>query len=310
MWEQMASQPTVLREILADEASARRLAAERLAGRRLIVAGTGTSYHAAQQGAFLLRCAGVDAQALEYVDADLYPPSLDGAAVILLSHRNTKQFGVRVRDRIRATNTPSILITGRDAGGDLETSPPETSAAFTASHTGALMRLAQLARALGADLELDAVPDAVAAELDGPSPGVVAPTRLLDFYGLGPNAWTAAEGALKIRETAYVAAQGLSAEQEYHGPKVALGSDDAVVALDGGGPGSARIAELTDSYARFGVRVHRFVRTALPEPLSIFPLTVVVQRIALDAAVELGANPDSFGRDRPGYDDAYGPVTL
>jgi hypothetical protein len=32
---------------------------------------------------------------------------------------------------------------------------------------------------------------------------------------------------------------------------------------------------------------------------SIFPLTVAVQRIALEAAEMLGVNPDAFGRDLP-----------
>jgi glucosamine--fructose-6-phosphate aminotransferase (isomerizing) len=31
----------------------------------------------------------------------------------------------------------------------------------------------------------------------------------------------------------------------------------------------------------------------------VFPLTVAVQRIALEAAEQLGTNPDSFGRDIP-----------
>jgi glutamine---fructose-6-phosphate transaminase (isomerizing) len=35
--------------------------------------------------------------------------------------------------------------------------------------------------------------------------------------------------------------------------------------------------------------------------LSIFPLTVAVQRIALEAAETLGVNPDTFGLDRPGH---------
>jgi glucosamine--fructose-6-phosphate aminotransferase (isomerizing) len=33
----------------------------------------------------------------------------------------------------------------------------------------------------------------------------------------------------------------------------------------------------------------------------VFPLTVAVQRIALEAAETLGTNPDSFGRDVPGH---------
>ena len=33
----------------------------------------------------------------------------------------------------------------------------------------------------------------------------------------------------------------------------------------------------------------------------IFPLTVAVQRIALEAAETLGVDPDTFGLDRPGH---------
>ena len=63
---------------------------------------------------------------------------------------------------------------------------PRPSAAFTASHLGALMRVAQIAVALGADLgRLEQVPDAVEAVLDAPGPGVDPPERLLEFVGAG-----------------------------------------------------------------------------------------------------------------------------
>jgi glutamine---fructose-6-phosphate transaminase (isomerizing) len=45
--------------------------------------------------------------------------------------------------------------------------------------------------------------------------------------------------------------------------------------------------------------VTRISEDELGELLSIFPLTVGVQRIALEAAESLGVNPDTFGRDRP-----------
>src|SRR5207253_3473992 len=101
--------------------------------------------------------------------------------------------------------------------------------------------VAQLATLLGADIgDLSAVPDAVArvVERDGV---FAAPDRLVEFTGAGPNQWTAAEGALKARETSYVATEGLSAEQLLHGPAVALDERDALVALDGGGPASKRV---------------------------------------------------------------------
>ena len=86
------------------------------------------------------------------------------------------------------------------------------------------------------------MPDAVAAELADASTDVPPPARLLQYVGSGTAAWVAAEGALKIRETAYVAAAGYSMEYLLHGPSVAVGADDALVVLDGGGRGSARLA--------------------------------------------------------------------
>jgi len=187
----------------------------------------------------------------------------------------------------------------------------ERSSAFTASHLGCLARLGQLARALGAELDgLEDVPDAVAQALGRPPVAVQPPARLLEFTGAGTNAWTAAEGALKARETAYVATEGLSAEQLLHGPAVALRPGDGLVVLDGGGPGAGRVNEIGDAAERFGVDVTRLVEHGLPEQLSIFPLIVGVQRIALGLAVALGTDPDSFGRDRPGHDDAWTRLEL
>jgi glucosamine--fructose-6-phosphate aminotransferase (isomerizing) len=307
----MDRQPEDLRRILADPAPAE-AAAERLRDRTVFVVGTGTSWHACNHGGYLLRAAGVDARPVEAFDAAISGPRpTAGDALLLLSHRNTKRYATVVRERAAALGVPTVVITGIGAGGDVETVESETTAAFTASHLGALARIAQIAVALGADLgDLAAVPDAVAAALAGPGPQVKAPRRLLEFTGSGTNAWTAAEGALKVRETAYIATEGLSAEQLYHGPSVALQPGDTLVALDGGGSGGERVLEIADGAERFGVGVHRIREHDLGEPLSFFPLTVAVQRVALEIAEEIGTNPDSFGKDRPGAVDAWGPISL
>ncbi|MEO9174903.1 MAG: hypothetical protein ABI317_05260 [Gaiellales bacterium] len=312
MYETMASQPSELARILADSA-ATTVAAERIRGaRRILVAGTGTSWHAANQGAYLLRAAGREAWAIEPQAAASGGPSpIPGDALILLSHRNSKHYTTLLRDDARGNEIRTVVISGIGAGGEIETVVPERSSAFSASHLGALARLAQLAQALGAELPgLEDVPDAVAQALAKAPPAVPAPARLLEFTGVGINAWTAAEGALKTRETAYVATEGLSAEQLLHGPSVALRAGDGLVALDGGGPQAARVQAIADAAERFGVVVERVVEHGLPELLSIFPLTVSVQRIALELALALGTDPDSFGRDRAGHDDAWGRLEL
>jgi glucosamine--fructose-6-phosphate aminotransferase (isomerizing) len=90
-------------------------------------------------------------------------------------------------------------------------------------------------------------------------------------------------------------------EQFLHGPSVALGRDDRLVCLDGGGAWSARIAEVAHAAEESGSPVTRLADDQLGELLSIFPLTVAVQRIALEAAETLGVNPDTFGLDQPGH---------
>jgi glucosamine--fructose-6-phosphate aminotransferase (isomerizing) len=194
-------------------------------------------------------------------------------------------------------------------GVDLETVEQERSAAFTASHLGALLRVAQIARALGARLELERLPDAV-DEMLGRRLAVEAPPRLLELTGAGPNQWTAAEGALKVRETSRVATEGLSVEQLLHGPSVALDGRDALVCLDGGGPSAERLEAVAGAAEACGVAVTRIRADELGEPLSIFPLTVAVQRIALELAEALGTDPDAFGYDVPGREAAWKPVTL
>jgi glucosamine--fructose-6-phosphate aminotransferase (isomerizing) len=308
----MESQPAELRRILADE-QATAIAADRIRNaKRILLAGTGTSWHAANQGAYFLRAAGREAWAIEpFAAAAGGPGPARGDALILLTHRNSKHYTTQLRDAARADEIRTVVISGIGAGGDIETVAPEQSSAFTASHTGALARVAQIATALGANLPgLAEVPEAIAEALAKPAPALGAPARLLEYTGAGINAWTAAEGALKARETAYVATQGLSAEQLLHGPAVALRPGDGLVALDGGGEAASRVGEIADAAERFGVAVCRVVERSLPELLSVFPLTVAVQRIALDLALASGSDPDSFGRDRAGNDDAWGRLAL
>jgi glucosamine--fructose-6-phosphate aminotransferase (isomerizing) len=312
MRETMERQPADLRALLEDAGAAEQQAAK-LAGRRILLVGTGTSWHAANHGAWLLREAGVEAWAVQALDVALHGPRPGpGDALLLLTHRNTKRFSSEVLTRVREEGVPTVVVSGRGSpGADLETVEQERCAAFTASHLGALMRLAQIATALGAELgALDDVPAAVEAMLARPGPIVEPPQRLLELTGAGPNQWTAAEGALKVRETSRVATEGLSVEQLYHGPSVALDERDTLVCLDGGGPGEERLAAVADAAQACGTTVVQVREAGLGEALSIFPLTVAVQRVALECAEQLGTDPCAFGYDVPGRREAWEPIGL
>lgn len=291
----MESQPEQLRRLLADDGPAQ-AAAERLAGRPVRLIGVGTSWHAAHHGAWMLREAGVQAEAAHAADLAPYGARFDEQdGVIILSHTGGTGYSMQLRDRARERGAATVHISGLGKGGDVETVAPEASYAYTVSHTAAMLRLAQIATALGAQLgSLDAVPGQVAAVLARPGRLVEPPERLVELIGAGPNAWTAQEGALKIREAAYLAAEGLSSEQFFHGPSVALDHQDTLVVLDGGGPAADRTETIAGAIEVTGARVARFSERDLGEALSVFPLTVVVQRIALELAEARGVSPDRF----------------
>jgi glucosamine--fructose-6-phosphate aminotransferase (isomerizing) len=312
MRETVMSQPAELRRMLDDTAGVVE-AARRLAGRRVLLVGTGTSWHAANAGAWFLRAADFEAVAVQAVDAALHGPRPTGEeGLILLSHRGTKQYTSQVLEGARAAGNPTVVISGRGApGADIETVEQERSSAFTASHTGAMLRLAQIAVELGADLgPLDAVPGLVETVVGGPSLALTPPARSLEFIGAGPNQWTAAEGALKVRETAYVAAAGWSAEQYLHGPFVASGPSDALVCLNSRGPAQERLLAIARGAESCGVAVRVIMSDAPTELLSVFPLTAVVQMIALETAETLGTDPDTFGRNLPSRAHALDGIPL
>jgi glutamine---fructose-6-phosphate transaminase (isomerizing) len=295
MRDAMQSQPEELARILADSGPAVQ-AADRLRGRKVVLIGIGTSWHAAHHGAWLLREAEVQAEALHAADVAPYERAIDpGDAVIILSHTGSTGYSMQMLGRAREAGAVTVHISGVGKGGDIETVAAERSYAYTVSHTGALLRLAQVATALGAHLgPLDDLPGSVQAVLDRPGPLIEPPARLVELIGAGPNAWTAQEGALKIREASYVAAEGLSSEQFFHGPSVALDEQDTLVVLDGGGPAARRTHTIADAVEVTGATVVRYTEADLGEPLSVFPLTVIVQRIAAELADARGVSPDMF----------------
>ncbi len=293
MEQAMHRQPAELRRLLDDTGPVERVA-EQLRGQSVCLIGTGTSWHAANHAAWLLRDAQTSAWPVQAIDGAAYGLWREFDAVLIFSHRNSKRFTTEIHTEAKAAGLPVFVIGARGVGADIETVDPERSSAFTVSHLGALMRAAQLAALLGADSgDLSAVPDAVerVVERNG---DFEAPERLVEFTGAGPNQWTAAEGALKARETSYVATEGLSAEQLLHGPAVALDERDALVVLDGGGPASERVQAVANAASAAGVRVTTLEERGLGEALSIFPLTAGVQLIALRLALHLGVDPDCF----------------
>src|SRR3954452_818261 len=146
----MQSQPDELARLLADGAAAE-AAADRLAGRPLRLIGIGTSWHAAHHGAWFLREAGIEVEALHAADVAPYGRRIDSAdGVIVLSHTGGTGYSMTMLERAREAGAETLHISGIGNGGDIETVAAEQSYAYTASHTGAMLALAQIATHLGA----------------------------------------------------------------------------------------------------------------------------------------------------------------
>ena len=182
MRDAMMSQPDELDRLLRDDGPAA-AAAHRLAGRRIQLIGIGTSWHAALHGAWLLREASVEAHAHHAADLAPYDRAIDPTdGVIVLSHTGGTGYSMTMLERARKAGAETVHISGIGSGGDIETVGAEQSYAYTTSHTGALLRLAQIATHLGADLgPLDAIPERVAAVLELPGPLIAVPDRLVEL---------------------------------------------------------------------------------------------------------------------------------
>ena len=119
----MGSQPEQLARLLADPGPAEASAA-RLAGRRILLIGVGTSWHAAHHGAWMLRDAGVEAEAAHAADIAPYERPIDaGDGVIVLSHTGGTGYSMQMLERAHQAGAATVHISGIGNRGDLETSP-------------------------------------------------------------------------------------------------------------------------------------------------------------------------------------------
>jgi glucosamine--fructose-6-phosphate aminotransferase (isomerizing) len=309
---QIASQPEELGRLLGEPLPTQAVRTLRGAGRIWLV-GTGTSLHAAELGARMLRSAGRAAHPVSSMHFANEPPRFDPAdALIWISHNAGAEtsFAAAARAMAEDAGLPVVAITRREGGlpGALETVDRETSHTYTVSYTAALLLLARLAHALGADAfappVLARIPDAVRAAIDSPGTEAIAqPPRLLVISGEGPASVTAREGALKLREASRLPAEGYDVEYLLHGHAVPLTGDDHLVTLV---PPDTQglVAGVEDAARRARVAVTRVEETSgLPTLVGQIPLTVRLQLLALRFATERGYDPDVA--IEPPWDDAH-----
>lgn len=319
----LESQPAELTRLLADDSAAR--AASRLRGSgRIFLAGTGTSFHGALVGQFMLRSAGIEAWAIRAFELAAYPPPMradDG--LILLSHRGSKRFSRQALDRFASGSARWIAITGErsplEGDGVVHTVAQEKSPVHTASHTSALLRIAQIASELGKPrwaAQLTEIPKQVQVAVDqgdavASQASQVEFRPVTHFVGGGPARATAYEGALKLREASHlVSAEGHDVEGILHGPLVSIQRDTPVVLVSQPGPSLERMREVEAALREIGAAVMSFPASNLDEVLAPIVNVVAVQWLAYHVSRRLGVDADSFRSDEADYAAAQSRFTL
>jgi glutamine---fructose-6-phosphate transaminase (isomerizing) len=270
-----------------------------------------------------LRSAGLEAWAIPAFEFANYPPRFRaGDGLVLLSHRGSKRFSQKALEGF-SSQDHWVAITGEGSPlqgpGVITTVAQEQSPVHTASHTGAMIRLAQLAVALGSPpwkAELGRMPGAIGTAVKLGPQVVQALDRLnfshvVHFVGGGPAYATALEGALKLREASYLSAEGHELESVLHGPLISLNAEDSVVLIAQPGPTLERTEEVVAALheigtptlavgpagARVTAAMIRLETPAIDELLAPIVNVVPLQLLALEVSRRVGVDADSFRKE-------------
>ncbi|MFM8385392.1 MAG: glutamine--fructose-6-phosphate transaminase (isomerizing) [Planctomycetia bacterium] len=290
MLKEIHEQPDRLYELLAGRVEASRgrvrlpeVALDDAAWRatsRIDLVASGTAHYASLYGAYALESlAGIPSRALVAAEYEARGPVLDPSVLVVAVSQSGETADTKAAvevARARGARTLGVLnvrdsVIGRMVGGLVDIhAGPETSVASTKVYTGmlgALLLLAlRAAQARGRGEEalrtlgpaLPSVPGLVRRAL-GTWEQVRAVARHLDgvrdmlYLGRGPDAATAFEGALKMKELSYVHAEGYPAGEMKHGPIALVSRELVTVAIATPGPWRERmLANVREVSAREG----------------------------------------------------------
>ncbi|MGH7667544.1 MAG: hypothetical protein ACREN1_09610, partial [Candidatus Dormibacteria bacterium] len=255
-----------------------------------------------------------------------------GDQVVVVSHRGTKRFPNQLLARAQAAGATTVAVTGKgnpDAAGEyvLRTCADEVASTHSVSYLTALAVLGELvARLVGPSAagfirSLRAVPAAISQTLAQPAPADVA-RRLADrepllLTGFGIDEITAEEAALKLKEGAYLFAEGMSQEFAVHGTPAVFEPRMGAILITPGREDGGRQLELRRLLSELGLEV---VSCGTGEADLVFcdvdyllrPLVAIVplQRLVGELARIRGSNPDTTRSDQPPWSAAVPRIHL
>jgi len=258
MLKEIHEEPRVIRDTLvgwvSEDKPAVDLAVMRDSIESMLILACGTSYHAALIGKYVMEeLLSIPVRAEFASEFNYYGQTLARTGAIAITQSGETADTLKAMKKLKDVGCQVLAITNvvgsaasRIADQTIYTrAGSEASVAATKSFMAQLMALYWLvmsyskidARRL-ADLimELRQLPEKVQQVLDNETKILeyakyVSRCECVFFIGRGINFPVALEGALKLKETSYIHAEGYAAGEMKHGPFALLGSDTPIVAI-------------------------------------------------------------------------------
>jgi glutamine---fructose-6-phosphate transaminase (isomerizing) len=346
LYDAIHAQPALIEKVLERRDAIERAADAMAEKERITFVGIGTSLHSAQIAELWMRefTAGRIwphfEQSFELVNHPIAFGPRD--AVVVITHTGTTSASIAALRAAREAGALTVALTGEMSGAEIrgadfhiETCDQEVSFAYTKSYSTALAALALMILRIAERKKLSATGiDAGAAEripefirqaltLEPQIRQIaknVAPLSRIVLFGAGVGWPTAREGALKIKESCYIAAEGFETEEVLHGPFSEIDSRAALIGLLTGRSSDARARQILRAAGEVkALRVaiatpsanHEIsaehmlaVPEARPESgewLAAFTHLVPLQLLNYFIALERGLNPDTGRQDQPAH---------
>jgi nucleotide-binding universal stress UspA family protein len=257
-------------------------------GARVVFAGCGTSFHAAQTGGW----------AMQSLEAVLSPPDAD--VMVCVSHEGSTPLTL---EAARAFRGDVWLLTGKadsplgELAAEVVVCTPELEQSWchTASYTCAVAAIAALR---GEDVSrlADAVEEALAFTEPVPSQAKIL------VAGAGRDWPTAQEAVLKLREGAWISAGAHQTEQLLHGHLAAIDETVRAYVHEGEGRAAERARDAAAALRELGCET-----TLVPTRHPVVDI-VRFHLLTLALAEAKGIDPDRIHRDDRRIADAVARV--
>ena len=305
---------------------------------RIYLIGNGTSYHSSLAASLVHRrhASADDPVVLAMTAGEFrtYPPAVGpGDAVVGISASGefrdvlavTKSLRGRV-PTVAIVHNPGSSLTGladhvvMSAGGP--SSVPVMTKTFASTLTAGILLVGGLLRGDDADAITDALITAAAAAetaIAAAEPGVrelaadLATAEHIFVVGSGGGHVAALEGALKLKETALVHAEGSESWEMASGAATLIGPTSTVIALAPPGPGRDVVLDIGRHCLDWGARVVQIAPTPTIDGADHLPVAAVANEdfASLDTLPPLALLAEALARtrgidpDEPGWTERY-----